>query len=154
METLKRYRAYWQESFKKAREAHAMTNAILAAIFAVVAVTGQLLNIDSGALRVISSPITHWISVSAAVLLIVLLLLWVPFARHEDEQRQFAAKMADKEKETQNAKVEYETRMSEREKEIQGLRLENSRLKTGVIIHSARYGAGDNESDASPYLYR
>src|SRR5476651_2185380 len=85
---ISRFFAYWRESFNTSQEAYDMILYVIFLFSVGFALACELAGFNVTGLEIISDPMTQKISLLFAILVFILILFWLPFRRHEAQERE------------------------------------------------------------------
>ena len=86
MSKVKRWLAYWRESLERCQEVNDMIIYIVFFISVMIALAGKAIGIQIQTLDFLAEPLTHQIALGLSLILLLWILLWLPFQRHEAEK--------------------------------------------------------------------
>jgi hypothetical protein len=92
--TASRFIAYWRESLNKSQEANDMILYVVFMLSVGFALACAIAGFQIPSLELISDPLTQKLSLLVAILIFVWILFWLPFRRHEMQEKEHEANMA------------------------------------------------------------
>jgi hypothetical protein len=86
MSKVKRWLAYWRESLEQCQEVNDMIIYFVFFISVMIALAGKAIGIQIPTLDFLAEPLTHEIALGLSLILLLWILTWLPFQRHEAEK--------------------------------------------------------------------
>jgi hypothetical protein len=147
---IKQFVAYWSDTIKDSKETHSKITAGLALFFTLISDAGIAGGFNMKSFQVLSIPIIHYGSFAVAAVLILRIIFWFPFQKHEEQEAKYeslrsqlkpAAKPLELEAERPkrikvNATWQYacDLLMQNRNQSVNGIKLKLSRVEPPLPI--------------------